>query len=258
MLSTFAWFKDPNVQSLFLSPLIGAVMGVFLNLFPARSSQTSQQTFNHTHTTLLIHVRSSGSRKAKEDDWIFPASILGVLIVTWAYARYGEMGLQLWLATTLMLLSFNVAAAIIGVLQGQVIRQWLLRLIIPLLALIFSLWLIDSASANTLRGVAEVARERGMIGLFKVLDSPQRIWIITQGIGVVFGLLGTIVAGTRLLHVVSLSAMGNQSYVEKVWDWLARVSLRSGGGWGVFLLVLFNSLGYLLISGTGYRFLMSS
>jgi hypothetical protein len=252
------WFRDPTVQGLLLSPLIGAVMGLVLTAMvqPANGSAAAPQTVSETRVVFVHRVKVE--RRTQDDgSWIFPAGIAGVLLLTWGYAKYAEVGILWWVTLTLTFISFNVAAAVAAVIRRELLGAWLAYVAVPLFGLFVSLWLAASANDRILPGAVEAATQHGFVNFyFKVLSNPQRHWLLTQALGVLVGVLATLLAAARLTHYIALSNQRGTGLWATFWRRVAWATRGASGALGLVFGVVFYALSSTLVLGVVYAWFM--
>lgn len=254
------WFCDPVVQGLFLSPLIGAVMGLVLTAMvqPPGPSMHSPITVSETR---IIFRQEIQVRHGSQDDgsWLLPTAVILVFILTWAYARYAGVGLTLWAAVTLTFISFNLAATIVALIKRELLGAWIAYIALPLAALLASLWLVERAKQSLIPGAMEAAAHYGIVDFYlKVLNNSQRHWLLTQGLGVLIGAVATLLAAGRLTHYVALSNQRGSGWLASFWRQIAWITRRAAGGAGLFFAIFLYATSAIFISGLAYSWLTQS
>ncbi|WP_158235171.1 hypothetical protein [Comamonas sp. 26] len=243
-----------------MSPLIGAVMGLALTVMvqPADERSSPPKTVNETR---IIFVHRIEVQRGTQDDgsWVFPIGIAAVLLLTWGYARYAEVGVAWWATFTLTFISFNAAAGIAAAIRGEFLGTWFAYIVFPLASLFVSLWLAASAKVQILPGAVEAATKHGFVNFYlNVLSPPQRHWLFTQAIGVLVGALATLWAAARLTHYVALSNQRGSGRWASLWRGVAWATNRTAGWPSLMFGIFFYALSGACIHGLAYEWLMHS
>lgn len=252
------WFRDPAVQGLLLSPLIGAVMGLVLTamMAPASDSTPIPQTVSEIRV-VFVHRVQVERRTQDNGSWILPGGIACVLLLTWGYARYAEVAIFWWAIFTLTFISFNLAAAVTAAIRGELLGAWLAYIAFPLAGLFGSLWLAASAKYRILSGAVEAATQYGFANFYlNVLSTSQRHWILTQAVGLLVSALGTLLAAARLTHYIALSNQRGSGLWATVWRRIAWAARGTSGAFGLIVGILLYALGSMLILGVVYAWLI--
>lgn len=256
-----SWANSPVVQSLILSPLIGAIMGAVLTALvqPAPAQNQTVQQANIIFITQYREVRSRRSSNSDDGYGIIAVAALGVLAITWAYARYAQAGIDLWIFLTLTLLSFNFAAALVATFKQELLSHWILYILTPMAALGFSLWLASEARDGVVPGAAEAAARHGMVQFYmNALNQEHRFWLATQAAGVLSGVVATLLSGMRLTYYVALSNQRGHGKLAHLWRRIAGLNRLSAGGSGFFAAAICYGISFFCLTGAAYRFLLSS
>lgn len=260
MLDLFlSWYKNPEVQGLMLSPLIGAVMGLILGFIVQNPPASAPSSVSETRIIFIERVRSD-DRTGHPDDgsWIFGLGFLLVLGITWIYARYASAGVEWWAFATLTALAFNLSAAVAGLFRRELVGTWLAYLGTPLVVLIAGLWLASIAQGNILPGAAAAAAQDGLIRFyFHALDDAQRNWLLTQGMGVLTGAAATLIAALRFTYYIALSNQRAGGWWAKIWRLIAQLTTHGAGMPGLIFMLMLFAISYILLSGTAYNIIMA-
>ncbi|WLA07535.1 hypothetical protein MO328_14075 [Xanthomonas translucens] len=252
------WVNDPAVQGLFLSPLIGAIMGLILT-FLVQAPPSAAPHPETIHQTRIVFIKQVRSRRIQSEDGplVLGAAIFMAFVITWVYARYAVDAIRCWNFATLSFLSFNVASAIAGVMKREITANWLAYLAFPMVALVASLYLAVKASNGLIPNAAELASRYGIIDFyFKVLNASQRNWMLTQSLGIIVGLFATLIAAMRLTYYTALSNQRGGGWWASLWRYVAFFTRRLDGFSGVALAIIFYGLSWVLLSGIVYGWLM--
>lgn len=249
------WLKDPTVQGLLLSPLIGAVMGAVLTLLIQRPPPSERPPPESVRETKIVFVREVRAERKGEDDssLLLGLAVAAALALTWAYARYAMLGVQLWVSFTLTFLAFNLTAALTAAMKREFAADWIAYILIPLCALFASLWLAKLAIDGIIPNAAAVAAKHGAVQFFlNVLNHEQRTWLLTQGLGVLVGVVATLVAAGRLTYYVALSNQRGFGWWASLWRVIARTTRGFGNTGGLVVGCLLYLSSALLLSGRAY------
>lgn len=256
-----SWFKDSTVQGLFLSPLIGAIMGLLLT-FLTQGSQLSNA--NRPRDVILIvqkKITNNNPARNNSDD---PAAVLialaaALLFSIYFYAVHSVLIIDTAFKATLFAISLGVAFVFALILQSRISgAEWIARVVLPLVFILFSWALWGYAQRGIVPGAKEVAEQSGVVKFyFSALDEPHRNWILSQLLGVLASAVYTILAIVNLFHNMALLQVRYQGQLQAFWLWVFRATHFFSTGGVVFLIILLGALALCLLNGMGYEFLMS-
>lgn len=255
-----AWFNDPLVQSVIISPLVGAILGVlFAGLNsppPSVAPATVQQTIVIFKQTIV--VKQTGGKSTSSDDGLayLLAFIAVVVGITWGYSRYANEILNYWLSGLFSCTAFILSAGIASAIRGQYnSSEWAWYIFTPMVAVGFSFYLVHLAQVAIIPGAREAAQTHGFFDFyFNVLKDEHRMWLMCQIAGVFLGVLATIAATFRSVHYLALMNQRTNSGLSSVWHFLARLTLFSARTEGVFLLLFVAGFSYFTLTGDVYEF----
>jgi hypothetical protein len=256
-----AWFNDPLVQSVVISPLVGAILGVLfagLNSAPtSNASATVQQTTIIFKQTIVVN--QNGQRSSSSDDgWVYLFAIVAVVAgITWGYSRYAEEILGYWLSGLFSCTAFILAAGMASALRGQYSSsEWAWYIFAPIIAVGFTFYLLQLAQLGIVHGAREAAQRHGFFDFyFKVLKEEHRTWLLLQIVGVFLGVVAAIAATLRSVHYLALMNQRANGGVSSVWHFLARITYFSARTGGIFLLLFAAGISYIMLSGDVYEFM---
>lgn len=260
MQALATWFNDPLVQSVVISPLVGAILGVLfagLNSVPASNAPTTVQ-----QTTIIfkqtIVVNQSGQRSSASDDaWSYLFALVAVVAgITWGYSRYAEEILGYWSSGLFSCTAFIISAGAASAMRGQYSSSgWAWYIFTPIIAVGFSFYLLHLAQLGIVPGAREAAQRHGFfVFYFKGLEKEHRMWLLFQIVGVFFGVLTAIAATLRSAHYLALMNQRANGGLPAVWHFLARITYFSARTGGVFFLLFAAGISYLMLSGDAYEF----
>ncbi|MNK94251.1 hypothetical protein D3C87_1144460 [compost metagenome] len=254
-----AWFNDPIVQSVVISPLVGAVLGVLfagLNGSPSPNAPiTVQQTtviFNKT-----VVVNENRQRSGSPDDvWLYLfALVAAVAGTTWGYSRYASEILAHWSTGLFACLAFILAAGIASALRGQYSNlEWAGYIFAPCIAVAFSLYLASLAERGIIPGGRDAAQQNGLFDFyFRILKEEHRIWILFQLLGVALGVVAALTATLRSIHYLALMNQRATGNLSKIWRSVAWITLFSARSSGIFIVLIAIFSSYFMLSGQAYK-----
>jgi len=253
-----AWFNDPLVQSVIISPLIGAILGVLfagLNNPPSSAAPaTVQQTVVIFKQTVVVK-QGGGKSSSQDDGWVYLFAIMAVVAgVTWGYSRYANEILGYWLSGLFSCTAFILAATVASAARGQYSSsEWGWYIFAPLIAVCFSFYLVHLAQAAVVEGAREAAQRHGFVDFyFRVLKDEHRMWILLQIGGVLFGVIATLAATLRSAHYLALMNQRANGGLSSLWHFLARITYFSARIEGIVLLVFAVGVSYFMLSGEAY------
>lgn len=254
--SLTSWLQEPLVQSLILSPLIGALLGV---LFSGANNAPSSATPVTVQQNVIIFQQSITVNHGKPDSTNDVPAFLGLCFiiiasVTWFYSRYSDDVLRYWVGSLFTCISFILSAGVVSFLRGQYTsHDWFWHIFTPLVGTAFSFYLITLAKNSIIPNLNEVAEQHKFIEFYlNVLKNEHRMWLLTQIIGVFFGIALTIISTFRSLHYLALMNQRVTSNFRYIWHFLARISLFSAHKGGIVMMILTSGFSYFLLSGRAY------
>lgn len=258
-MNTFVvWFYDPLVQSVIISPLIGAILGVLfagLNTPPSQAAPvTVQQTVVTFNQTIVVNQRG-GNAAAQDDGFVYLVALfLLVAGVTWGYSRYSSEILGYWLSGLFSATAFIFSAGIASLFRGQYnSNEWGWYILLPLLALCWAFYLVYLADISIIPGASDAAKRHGFIDFYlHVLKSEHRIWLLLQIVGVLLGGIATLAATFRSIHYLALMNQRSNSWLSPIWHFLTRITLFSASRGSIVLLALSVVASYFTLSGQVY------
>jgi hypothetical protein len=254
------WFNDPLVQSVFISPLIGAILGV---LFAGLSSPPPLRAPVSVQQTVVIFKQSIVVKNApgsSDEAWGYLIALLiGVVGITWGYSRYAHEILAYWAGGLFSCSAFILSAGLASAIRRQYNSpEWVWYIFAPVIAVGFSFYLLHLARQGILQGAREAARTHSFIDFyFHVLKEEHRIWLFLQIVGVLLGIVATLTATLRSVHYLALMNQRANGGLSAVWHFLARATSFSARTGGVVVLVFAAGISYLVLSGNAYELLQN-
>ena len=216
------WINNSLVQSAIISPLIGAILGVFfagLNGPPLSSGPvTVQQTLIYFNQTIIFNQK--GQQTKSTDDvlgYLFGIFIL-VAGVTWGYSRYAEEILSYWQSGLFSCMAFILSAGLASALRGQYSSyEWGWYIFTPIIAVSFSAYLLNLAQQGIIPGARDAAQSHRFFDFYlNVLQENHRAWLLCQIGGVCLGVAAVLVAAMRSVHYLALMNQRGNSWVSEV------------------------------------------
>lgn len=260
MQALVTWFNDPLVQSVVISPLVGAILGVLfagLNSSPPSTvPATVQQTVVIFKQTIVVKQKGTQSNSS-DDAWVYLFALVAVVAgITWGYSRYTDEILAYWLSGLFSCTAFILSAGAASAIRGQYSSsEWGWYIFTPILAAGFSFYLLHLAQMGIIPGAREAAQRYGFFDFyFKALKEEHRMWLLLQIAGVFLGVVATIAATLRSVHYLSLMNQRTNGGLPSVWHFLARLTLFSAHTGGIFLLLFAAGTSYFMLSGDAYEF----
>jgi hypothetical protein len=237
-----------NFQSLFLSPLIGAVMGLILTyLFippldhPTTVNIAYSQVVKIFHTEIHHHYHGFKS----EDREAFGFGLIVMAVSAWLYLDYGQ--------TVLAVLTFVAAFILVSSATFITMRLlapagegWLFRLAWPAAVAILAMILAFQDQA-----VVDYLGAKGMNFRYFVSIAGSEFFttMLYHIVGMVFlvGALAFSIIG--LLHQIALGSLTDPEDIYSFRGWIIRKTLRIGGPSGFAMSFLFLGISWLCLSG---------
>jgi hypothetical protein len=241
---------DTNFQSLFLSPLIGAVMGLLLTyLFtPAPDHPTTvniaySQVLRIFYTEVHHHYHGSSSEGGE-------AFGFGFFLMAGSAWLYLEHGLAV-IGVLTFIAAFIIVAAVTFFITRRLLEQagegWLFRLAWPALVAI-----VAAILALQDRAVVDYMVANGMNFSYFVSGKANSdlFWSIlyhTLGMPFLVGALAFSVIA--ILHQIALGSLADPEDIYSFRGWIVRKTHRIGGSTGFFMSFLFLGMSWLCLSG---------
>jgi hypothetical protein len=242
---------DQNFQSLFLSPLIGAVMGAVLAWFTTRPADQQAavnvsyiQAVNVCNTAVHYHGTDGQDRGA--------ALLFGFVVAlgsAWLYVEHGPEVIQV----VTSLASFTLFASLAIVMKKRLGKGWLFHLLWPAFVSVgaFVLALQANETVDHIDSIGMTFRD--FWSLFRS-NNKAFYYILFQALGLVFCVVSALcISGVALLHQI---ALGDLTDVENVYGFrrsLIQRTRRLGGPSACFFSFLFLGFAWMLINGQVLR-----
>lgn len=261
MNSVIDWLTNPLIQSMVISPLIGAIIGLLLS--GGGNSITGDVSIHQSTINFINEIRvEKANQNNGSVDGISLLILCAFIIATvlWGYSRYAVTIIDIWINVTFFSLSFILSAGIATYIRNQFLNnEWIIHIFAPFLFGVFSLYLTMLAKKGIILGAAEATYKVNIVDYyFKVLNEEQKIWLIFQIFGVLSGAISSIGVSLVSLFYLSLLNQAIPGRFQTIWFRLARyTSFFSQFKGAIFLLVMI-LLSYLFLSGEAYKFYIRS
>jgi hypothetical protein len=250
---------DQNFQSLFLSPLIGAVMGTVLAWLTTRPADQQAavnvsyiRVVNVFNTTVHYHGAGTEDRGA--------TLLIGAVVAfgsAWLYVEHGPEVLQV----VTSLAGFVLCASLTFVIKKRLIIQsgegWLFHLFWPAVVSVLSYVLILQATEM----VNDIASEGMTFHNFRSLfwiNTKLFYYILYQALGLVSVVLALCTSGVALLHQIALGGLTDPENIYGFRGELIRRTRRLGGPIAFLVSIAFLVVAWMLISGQALRLISGS
>lgn len=260
MQALVTWFNDPLVQSVVISPLVGAILGVLfagLNSVPSSNAPATVKQTNIIFKKTII-INQSGRRSSSSDDvWVYLFALVVVVAgITWGYSRYVDEILDYWLSGLFSCTAFILSAGVASAVRGQYSSsEWVWYIFAPIIAVGFSFYLLHLAKLGIIPGARDAAQRYGFFDFyFNALKEDHRMWLLFQIVGVFLGVVATVAATLRSIHYLALMNQRANGRLPAAWHFLARITYFSARTGGIFLLLFAAGISYLMLSGNAYEF----
>jgi hypothetical protein len=243
---TLIW--NGNFQNLFLSPLIGAVMGLILTyLFtpplddPTNVNIAYSQVVKIFHTEIHHHYHGSKS----EDREAFGFGLILMAVSAWLYLDHG----QTVLAVITFVAAFILVSSATFIMMRLLARAgegWLFRLAWPAVVAVLAAILVLQEQAVVDYLVANGVNFRYFVSM---VGSEFFTTMLYHTIGMPF-LVGALAFSIiALLHQIALGSLTNPEDIYSFRGWIIRKTLRIGGPSGFAMSFFFLGMSWLCLSG---------
>lgn len=256
------WFNHPLVQSVLISPLVGAIFGVILAGLNSPSSTTSaisvQQTIVIQNRTTIVQHGHRNSSTGDDGFAFIIGAIFIIVVVVGGYSAYSNEILQIVLEIVLGCLSFVLSSALVSVLMKHYQSdEWLVQILCPLFSLLFCLRLVYLAHYGLIPGAREYAQANGFLPFyFRILTLEQRHWITFQVVGVILLSLLALVSSCGSLHYLALMNARGSNRLTAIWTFVIQVTNFASGWRGTVLCVMLAALSFITLSGIAYSWIV--
>jgi hypothetical protein len=235
-------------QNLFLSPLIGAVMGLILTYlftppldYPTNVNIAYSQVVKIFHTEIHHHYHGSKS----EDREAFGFGLILMAVSTWLYLDHGQTVLAVITFVAAFIL-VSSATFIIMRLLAQAGEGWLFRLAWPAVVAVLAaiLALQEQAVVDYL-----VANGMNFRYFVSIVGSEFFTTILYHIVGMPFVVGALAFSIIALLHQIALGSLTDPEDIHSFRGWIIRKTLRIGGPSGFAMSFLFLGMSWLCLSG---------
>ncbi|MFZ6722336.1 hypothetical protein [Undibacterium sp. Ji49W] len=260
MQALITWFNDPLVQSVVISPFVGAVLGILFaglnNVPPSNAPVTVQQTIIVFKQTIVVHQNGQSSSSSNDVWAYFFGFALIVVGVTWGYSRYFDEILGYWLSGLFSCTTFILSAGIASAIRHQYSNpEWVWYIFVPVIAVGFGFYLLHLAQLGIIPNAREVAQKHSFLDFYlNALKNEHRMWLLFQIIGVFLGIVAGMAATLRSVYYLALMNQRANGALHAIWHFLARITYFSSRKEGIFLILLASGISYILLSGVAYKF----
>lgn len=272
----FSLLHNSEFQSLFLSPLIGAILGLLFSLFITPSqvplSQTVVQTIVVYKTVIQQNQVKKSNENAKADNSTdgFGHLIIGFGIfafLTLAYLKFAETIFLYVNLFTIMSFTFSLTLVVISFRKHLFLENtWRIHILVPFICMCFSMFLVYTLQLNLDLGLIEEAKKYKWIESIKFIiehfKEPRVGFFGFQAIGLILTTLFQILCVANFIFYLALMNY-SQSLEKGKNHWLRTIKIMrrfvSEKEW-VNLLILFiiGGLAFILVNGFLATFLESS
>jgi hypothetical protein len=239
---------NSNFQSLFLSPLIGAVMGLLLTyLFTPSPNHSTTSNIAYSQVARIfyseVHHHYHGSKSEDGDAFVIGLFVMGVS--AWFYLDHGQTVLRMltFVAGFIVLASFTFITKRLLTGAGQ---GWLFHLAWPAVVAIGGaiLALQDQGVIDYL--VANGINFRYFISIIGS-EYITTLFYHVAGMPLLVGaMLNSIIA---IVHQIALGSLTDPEDIYSFRGWIVGKTLRVGGRTGFFMSFLFLGVSWLCLSG---------
>jgi hypothetical protein len=243
---------NSNFQGLFLSPLIGAVMGVVLGYFfspPAGQRTTIQLSYVNVVNSFNTEIHNHFHGVA--DDNSQGVVQLGIVVaMIFVYANYGLLALQIIGFVAAIIIGFGAVFIVRDLRDGA--QGWFIRFVWPMVAAAFACYLLLAAS-GTLRALSDQPGGLSFATVSSNLFSRYGAFVAFQALGTALVGSALLGCGAALLYYAALGTMPEPADIfeakARIAVWARRFSRLNG------LLIICLQLGFawLLISLQAYQ-----
>jgi hypothetical protein len=245
-------------QNLFLSPLIGAIMGLLLGwwLAPPPGQRTTIQ-FSYTNVVNSFNTTIYNYGQQYEDNQQTAAFAIGIVIL-FIYVKFGYLVFQVLTFFAALIVTVDLVFLILGLQQGKV--GWIANFIWPLIPIAITSSLLLSAFE-----VYQALQANGPITLesFKYFSVRKDLFIFSQAVGTA-GIGVTLYASSSIIaHYACLGSLTDPGDPNSTrWRMAARTRrFVSVGGYFSYLHIDRDNLGvhrrrYLRLATERHQWLM--
>lgn len=246
------WILNSHVQSLFLSPLIGAIMGMVLSWIfspPARKVQNTALPSaayydrRQFYRTEIHHHHYREGTDQKGEAFLVICFILPI-ILAWAYIHYSLIAILVISSLAWALFFFSLSYIIIGYSFGWLNGAgWIYRLSRPLIICVIILMLLKEA-----QGYAAYYHEHSagvtMSDIIKNFNHQYVAFTAFQALGILSIMIALLLLFVMNVHYTALGGLVRQDQTVRVaivhntefastWLSFLGVALLLGLAWGL-------------------------
>jgi hypothetical protein len=198
---------NTNFQSLFLSPLIGAIMGIVLVwFFSAPAGERTTIRLSYVRVANIFYTEIHNHFHGATDDHSQEAVALGILVAAlFVYADYGLLAIQIIGFVAALTIGFGAVFVVLGLRDRA--PDWVIRFVWPVLAAVFACYLLLMATDV----MQALSAEPGGLSFAKVIPKI----LSRYGFFVLFQALGVGLVGSSLIGIVAAV-----SYYASTWQYV--------------------------------------
>ena len=256
MFTTFSnWFKDPLIQSLLLSPLMGVFFAAIFSGFersPERNSPITVKEIVRIYRERIIHIERAARGTVNNDPLAIGMGIIMCLMfLAWKYVSYSETILSYLLILVFTTISFSVTTILISILKGHFnSASWWFYTIFPLILLMFCVYLLSLAWTAIDPKVIEAAQKATAIDFYiQELTEYGLYLVVTQLLGVLILFFLILLSTLIELHYLSLMNQRAQGIFNRLWVLIVQFTWRFSGKDTLVGSILLSLTAFLLLSG---------
>ncbi|HAT1685321.1 TPA: hypothetical protein I8Y21_006174 [Klebsiella oxytoca] len=251
------WINSPLIQSVIISPLVGAVLGCLFSAFTSPVSASAPVTVEQTKIIFVqkIIIQQRGGYKREDNPLAYVFGLVFMVAgILWGYSRYVNDILYYWATGLLSSGTFILSAGIVSAIRGQFHSpEWGWYIFTPLIAVAVAFWLIQFAVAGIIPGMREVALRHNVLDFyFNVLKDTHRGWLMMQVSGVLLGIIATLIAVLRSVYYFALMSQRAGGALFIFWRLCAWHTRYVAGTGGLLLLVFCLGASYIMLDGYAY------
>ena len=256
MFTVFSnWFKDPSIQSLLLSPLMGVVFATIFSGFnrsPERNAPITVKETVREYRERVIYIEKEPKKTVNDDPLSIAIGIsMCLLFLAWKYVSYSETILSYLLILVFTAISFSITTIVISIFKGHFnSKSWWFYTIFPLFLLIFCVYLLSLAWTAIDPKVIELAQENTVIDFYtQKLTEYGAYFVVTQLLGVTI-LFALVLLSTLIeLHYLALMNQRGQGIFNRLWVLIVQLTWRFSGRGTLVGSIVFSITSFLLLDG---------
>jgi hypothetical protein len=249
------WFKDPLIQSLLLSPLMGVVFAAIFSGFDRSPEKNAPITVKETvreYRERIIYIEKEPKKTVNDDPLTIAIGIsMCLLFLAWKYVFYSETILSYLLILVFTTISFSITTILISIFKGHFNSEsWWFYTIFPLSLLIFCVYLLSLAWTAIDPKVIELAQKTTVVDFYTQKLTEYGLYlVVTQLLGVTI-LFALVLLSTLIeLHYLALMNQRGQGIFNRLWVLIVQLTWRFSGRGTLVGSILFSITSFLLLGG---------